>query len=108
MGFPRVYLPQIEARCIRVGQILAVGRMIVPWLEDPIRPPSLWKISTVGGTPHKFADEGWFPSVSPSGDQVAFVTQSATTQEIWLTQADGDNRRRLVSADSMHPIGPIA
>ena len=81
--------------------------MIVPWLEDPTKPPSLWKISIAGGTPHKLADEGWFPSVSPSGDQVAFVTQSAATQEIWLTQADGDNRRRLHSADSVQSIGPI-
>jgi Tol biopolymer transport system component/DNA-binding winged helix-turn-helix (wHTH) protein len=83
--------------------------MIVPWLEGPTRPASLWKISIAGGTPHKLADEGWFPSVSPSGDQIAFVApQNATTQEIWLVQGDGDNRRRLVTADSMHWIGPIA
>lgn len=82
--------------------------MAVPWLADPTQSLSLWKISIVGGPPHKLADNGYWPSVSPSGDQIAFVANNAGTQEIWLTQADGDNRRKLLAADSMHWIGPLA
>src|SRR5215472_6949014 len=82
--------------------------MAVQWLEDPTKSPSLWKISIAGGTPRRLADHGWYPSVSPAGDQVAFVAQDGATQEIWLAQADGDNRRRLVAADSTHSIGHLA
>jgi WD40 repeat protein len=82
--------------------------MAVPWLADPTQSLSLWKISIVGGAPHKLADNGYWPSVSPSGDQIAFVANNAGTQEIWLTQADGDNRRKLLAADSTHWIGPLA
>src|SRR5262249_41851900 len=56
----------------------------------------IWEISTLGGSPRKLADAGSSPAVSPDGRWITFTTESPSGQEIWIMQADGQNRRKLV------------
>ena len=73
--------------------------MVVSWVEDPQKPPSLWQISVMGGTARKLTTEGSSASVSPDGSQIVFLKQEATGEEIWLMQADGDQAKKLVSSE---------
>jgi Tol biopolymer transport system component/DNA-binding winged helix-turn-helix (wHTH) protein len=64
--------------------------LVASWVTNPRRPPSLWEISVLGGEPRKLIDEGWRPSVSPDGEQIAFLRDSQRGEnEIWLMSADG-------------------
>jgi DNA-binding winged helix-turn-helix (wHTH) protein/Tol biopolymer transport system component len=56
----------------------------------------IWEVSTMGGSPRKLADAGNSPAVSPDGRLITFTTESPSGQEIWIMQADGQNRRKLV------------
>lgn len=60
------------------------------------RPPSLWEISVLGGTPRKLTDRGSSARVSPDGSQIAFLAGRWDDEEIWLMQADGGNARKIV------------
>jgi len=70
------------------------SHMVVSWLEDPKKPPSLWEISIMGGTPRKLADDGTFARVSPDGSKIA--TGRFDNGEIWLMEADGGSAHRIL------------
>jgi Tol biopolymer transport system component/DNA-binding winged helix-turn-helix (wHTH) protein len=59
------------------------------------KPPSLWGISILGGTPRKLADQGAFARVSPDGSKIAFLAGPWDRQEIWLMKPDGNDARKI-------------
>jgi Tol biopolymer transport system component/DNA-binding winged helix-turn-helix (wHTH) protein len=80
--------------------------MPVCWLPDgshllvtsaigPERQSGLWQISTIGGSPRKLSDEGREAAVSPDGSQIVFLKGGASSQELWLMRADGEQPRKL-------------
>jgi Tol biopolymer transport system component/DNA-binding winged helix-turn-helix (wHTH) protein len=73
--------------------------LVVSRIEDPMKPPSLWKISIFGGTPRKLADVGSSASVSPDGSYIVFLTGMWDHEEIWQVEADGGSARRLLNGD---------
>ena len=60
------------------------------------KPPSLWQISILGGTPRELAEQGAFARVSPDGSKIAFLRGPWDKQEIWLMGPDGNGARRIV------------
>lgn|GEM_PF-392651 len=83
--------------------------MVVSWLEDPSKPPSLWVISVLGGTPRKLADDGFSARVSPDGSKIAFLRGRIESGEIWLMQVDGGHPERLTgSTGGEDGFGPVA
>jgi Tol biopolymer transport system component len=81
--------------------------LVAIWVAGPNDPPSLWNVSIIGGAPRKLTEDGTSPSVSPDGSQIAFLSASGTSQEIWMMQADGGNPRKL-RASSGDLVGPPA
>ena len=59
-------------------------------------PPSLWKISVMGGPPRKIAERGSSARVSPDGSKIAYLTGFWDSEQIWLMDADGGNVRKIV------------
>jgi Tol biopolymer transport system component/DNA-binding winged helix-turn-helix (wHTH) protein len=59
-------------------------------------PPSLWKISVLGGPPRKIAERGSSARVSPDGSKIAYLTGFWDSEQIWLMDADGGNARTIV------------
>ena len=70
-------------------------------------PPSLWKISVMGGTPRKLADEGSSARVSPDGSKIAFLAGMWDNEQIWLIQADGNGARKIVDG-GQESFGAVA
>ena len=58
--------------------------------------PSLWEISTLGGSPRKLLDNARSPAVSPEGKQIAFITGQSMRNQVWLMAADGEQSHKLV------------
>jgi len=81
--------------------------LVVSWVEDPKKPPSLWEISTMGGTPRKLADEGEAARVSLDGSKIAFLSGKFDQSEIWLMQADGGEAKKVIKADE-GDFNPVA
>jgi Tol biopolymer transport system component len=71
------------------------------------KPPSLWKISVVGGTPRKLADAGLSARVSPDGSKIVFLRGQWDDEEIWLIDVDKNTTSRIVDGGGDH-FGPIA
>jgi len=71
------------------------------------KPPSLWEISVVGGTPRKLADAGLHARVSPDGSKIAFLRGKWDDEEIWLIETDKNIATRIVDGGGDH-FGPIA
>ena len=69
--------------------------LVVSWLGANGKPPSLWEISVMGGTPRKLADDGSSARVSPDGSKIAFLRGKIESGEIWLIQADGSHPQRV-------------
>ena len=70
-------------------------------------PPSLWRISVLGGPPRKIAERGSSARVSPDGSKIAYLTGFWDSEQIWLMDADGGSSRKLV--DGGHEeFGPVA
>ena len=59
-------------------------------------PPSLWKISVMGGEPRKLAEQGSSARVSPDGSEIAYLVGMWDSEQIWLIEADGSNPRKIV------------
>ena len=72
--------------------------LIVSWVEDSKKPPGLWDISALGGSPRKLTDVGSCARVSPDGSQIAFLRGPWDDNEIWLMDSNGNDVRKLVDA----------
>ncbi|HEY6369067.1 MAG TPA: winged helix-turn-helix domain-containing protein, partial [Candidatus Sulfotelmatobacter sp.] len=64
-------------------------------LTTSAQPPSLWEISTLGGSPRRLQDNARSPAVSPDGKQIAFVTGQRMRNQICLMDADGEQPRKV-------------
>jgi DNA-binding winged helix-turn-helix (wHTH) protein/Tol biopolymer transport system component len=71
------------------------------------KPPSLWKISVVGGTPRKLADAGLSARVSPDGSKIVFLRGQWDDAEIWLIDTDKNTISKIVDGGGDH-FGPVA
>jgi len=60
---------------------------------------SLWRASVMGGEPQLLTDNGSAAVASPDGSQIVFVRSHASSQEIWLMQADGEKATKLLGCD---------
>jgi Tol biopolymer transport system component len=58
--------------------------------------PSIWLISANGASPRLLRTDARLASPSPDGRHVVFI--SADQSEIWVTDADGNEARRIVAA----------
>ena len=70
--------------------------LLVTWIEPHKGPPSLWRISVLGGTPLKIAEEASSARVSPDGSQIAFLKGKWDCEQIWIMQAMGADFRKLI------------
>ncbi len=62
----------------------------------------LWVLPIVGGTPRQLSEEGWSASVSADGSQIVFLKAAMfgeTGAKLWVMRADGNEQRRIISAD---------
>ena len=71
------------------------------------KPPSLWEISVVGGTPRKLADAGLSARVSPDGSKIVFLRGRWDDEEIWLIDTDKNTTSKIVDGGGDH-FGPVA
>jgi Tol biopolymer transport system component/DNA-binding winged helix-turn-helix (wHTH) protein len=76
------------------------AHLVISRVEHPLRPPSLWVISVMGGTARKITDEGFAAAVSPDGSRIIFLKENGAGQEIWLAHANGDGPRRLLGSET--------
>lgn len=115
-----LYLRQVDS-----GETIAVplpkgfDAMPESWFPDGVhlvashfddlekKPPSLWEISVVGGTPRKLADGGLSARVSPDGSKIAFFRGKWDDEEIWLIETDKNIAKKIVDGGGDH-FGPIA
>jgi len=104
-----LYLRQVDG-----GETLAVplpkGFVAVPesWFPDSVhlavrqldasdkKPPSLWQISVMGGTPRILAEEGFGAMVSPDGSKISFLASQAGHIGVWLIDPDTNTRREII------------
>lgn len=68
-------------------------------LRGSDRLASLWEVSVLGGNPRKVVDDGFQPSISPNGEQIAFIAGPPLHQRIWLAGISGDPPRELLGED---------
>ena len=83
------------------------AHLVVSWIEDVSKAPSLWTISILGGTPRRIADEGSFARVSTDGTKIAFLKGAWDDEEIWLIEENGNSATKIVDGGSDH-LGPPA
>ena len=62
--------------------------------------PCEWMVPVSGGRARKFLGDGNHATISPDGSHVAYLRQGAGGGEIWCTDANGGNARRVASTDS--------
>jgi Tol biopolymer transport system component len=76
------------------------GTRVLITATRPDEAPSLWAISIFGAAPRKLRDGAAAASVSPDGSQIAFLGDfdSGSAQGIWVSTADGDDQRRIMTA----------
>jgi Tol biopolymer transport system component len=67
---------------------------------------SLWMISVLGGAPHEIHEGGFAWSVSPDGSLIAF-TSNPNNSDIWLMGTDGEEPRKLVTADEGESLNSV-
>lgn len=86
--------------------------LLATWVAGAREPASLWEISLLGGAPRKLVDQARWPSVSPDGAQIAFVSGAEAkwlgrqaNQSIWTMQADGTKLRKVLE-DAEAPFDP--
>ncbi|HVS15087.1 MAG TPA: hypothetical protein VMV46_14260 [Thermoanaerobaculia bacterium] len=102
--------------------ISADGRRIVfrsgrdgPRGEAPVDPPADMAIYVMGGNgenPHRLTDSDareTMPAISPDGEWVVYVVRESHAAKLWLSRADGSERRLLeperahIPDRSLHP-----
>ena len=115
-----LYLRQVDSgETISVPLPKDLDAMPESWFPDSIhlvvshfddlekKPPSLWKISVVGGTPRKLADKGLSARVSPDGSKIAFLAGKWDDEEIWLIETEKNIATKIVDGGEDH-FGPPA
>jgi serine/threonine protein kinase len=67
----------------------------------PGKPPSIWVIPMVGGSPRKLLDDAYAWAVSRDGSAVAFTANPgrAGFREMWTMRPDGDQPAKLFQGD---------
>ena len=76
------------------------GSHVMAAWATPSKKKQLWALSILGGSPRLMSDEGWAPSISPDGSQIAFLKDADFAEsghEIWLMRANGEGQRKLMS-----------
>jgi DNA-binding winged helix-turn-helix (wHTH) protein/Tol biopolymer transport system component len=81
--------------------------LLVARLEGPMQTPSLWKLSSLGGSPRKLMDEAGPGSVSPDGSRIAFLTVRNWGRELWVMSSDGSNPHKIAAATQTSQLGVI-
>src|SRR5579859_445137 len=86
------------------------GSKILITVESSGEPPSLWAVSILGGPARKLRDGAAAASVSPDGSQIAFLGDydAGSAQGIWVSTADGDDPRRLITAQGSEHFNQVA
>jgi DNA-binding winged helix-turn-helix (wHTH) protein/Tol biopolymer transport system component len=115
-----LYLRQVDSgETISVPLPKDLDAMPESWFPDSVhlvvshfddlekKPPSLWKISVVGGTPRKLTDAGLSARVSPDGSKIVFLRGQWDDEEIWLIDADKNTTSKIVDGGGDH-FGPVA
>lgn len=76
------------------------GTKVLISATRPGKDPSLWAVSILGGAARKLRDGAAAASVSPDGSQIAFLGDydSGSAHGIWVSTADGDDQRRIMTA----------
>ena len=76
------------------------GTKVLITATRPGEDPSLWAVSILGGAARKLRDGAAAASVSPDGSQIAFLGDydSGPAHGIWVSAADGNDPRRLITA----------
>jgi Tol biopolymer transport system component len=115
-----LYLRQVDS-----GETVSVplpkGLDVMPesWFPDGVhlvashfddlekKPPSLWEISVLGGTPRKLTDSGLWARVSPDGSKIVFFKGEWDDEEIWLIDTDKNIATKIGDGGGDH-FGPIA
>jgi eukaryotic-like serine/threonine-protein kinase len=88
------------------------GTRLLTNLEIAGKPPSIWILSLIGYTPHKFRDDSFAHSISPDGERIAFTAartglgdrqgeqpREFGDQTIWMAGVNGQAARRLAEGD---------
>jgi Tol biopolymer transport system component/predicted Ser/Thr protein kinase len=86
------------------------GSKILITVERSGETPSLWTISILGGATRKLRDGAAAASVSPDGSQIAFLGDydADSARGIWVSTADGDDPRRLITAQGGEHFSQVA
>ncbi len=86
------------------------GSKVLITATRPGETPSLWAVSILGGVPRKLRDGAAAAFVSPDGSQIAFLGDydSGSAQGIWVSAADGDDQRRIMTAQRGEYFNQVA
>jgi serine/threonine protein kinase len=86
------------------------GSKVLITAARPGEDPSLWAISILGGAARKLRDGAAAAAVSPDGSQIAFLGDygAGSAQGIWVSTADGDDQRRLITAQGGERFNQVA
>jgi Tol biopolymer transport system component len=86
------------------------GSKVLLTVTTPGETPSLWAVSILGGAARKLRDGAAAASVSPDGSQIAFLGDydSGSAQGIWVSTADGDDQRRIMTAQRGEYFNQVA
>ena len=86
------------------------GSKVLITAARPGEDPSLWAISILGGAARKLRDGAAAAAVSPDGSQIAFLGDydAGSAQGIWVSTADGDDPRRLITAQGGEHFNQVA
>jgi len=81
------------------------GTHILASARDPqTAKPGLWSVSVLGAEPRQMIDDAQHGTLSPDGQQIAFVRGEYGEQMLWLARCDGSDERVLTPT----PIAEIA
>ena len=92
------------ALLLPIAVVLAV--VIVYKLSTRPNAPTRPKFETAGVSRIQTSGNVGSAALSPSGDQIAYVTKGEARSEIWIAASDGGSRR-LVAADTMDLSGLV-
>ncbi|MGB7532018.1 MAG: hypothetical protein WA977_03440 [Halobacteriota archaeon] len=69
--------------------------------EDDCDSASIWTMNTETTEKKKLAQRAMCPSLSPDGKQIVYIFKETpdAKRDVWIMNADGSNKRKLVSAE---------